>query len=118
MSIPPPLPSAQKGFPSSQQGFTPPPLSHYPSHNNINKDDDYPKDGTVNALSSTEWAELLQRYRLVQEEVLWPFFELTERVRATQMKAMRTSDLIKEGIQPNLSSSSPSCSSYSSSPFF
>lgn len=56
--------------------------------------------------SSTEWAELLRRYRVLQEEVLWPYFELTERIRATQQKAMSTTDIIQQGIIPSLSSPS------------
>lgn len=57
---------------------------------------------TVSSKSSTEWGELIRRYRLLQDEVLWPYFELTERVRATQMKAMTIADIIDEGIRPHV----------------
>lgn len=51
--------------------------------------------------SSTDgqyWSEYMNMYRLLHEKVLWPYFELSERVRVSQTRAVKAEDLV-EGMK-------------------
>lgn len=49
-------------------------------------------------IATVDVAEHMRTYRLLHEEVLWPFFEMKERIASTQRRAVKVSDLVEEGM--------------------
>lgn len=56
-----------------------------------------PPHQAAEAPGSADWEEDLRAYRLLQE-VLWGYFDMTERIRVGQSRAVQVDDLIREGV--------------------